>query len=310
MYRRMLVPLDGSELAEVVFPYAQELAGRLDIDIVLLHVYSSELSQFAPMRQAYITKAADIIRSQARAVQKRTGIQPGGKAVEVQGELAMGYHAEEIIRYADENAIDLILMAAHGRSGLKRWAIGSVAAKTLSASKIPVWLVRAGIPDETPYDKWPSQTLLVLLDGSELAESVLPHVEVLAKQRGAEPVDVVLLRVSETPTMPSYYGPELSGVSLNWGEYLQREEARRKKVAKEYLAQVEKRLKDSNISVQSKVLEGKAADEIIGYANKNPFNIIVMATHGRSGLSRLVYGSVAANLLQGVSNPIFLVKPK
>jgi len=310
MYRRMLVPLDGSELAEVVFPYAKELAGRLDMDIVLLQVAGPVLGQFGPMRRAYIERAVEIVKRQAREVQKRIGIQPESKPVEVRGELAEGYPAEVILRYAEENEVDLVLMATHGYSGLKRWTIGSVASKVLSASKVPVWLVRAGIPEETPYDKWPSQTLLVLLDGSELAESVLPHVEALAKQRGAKPVDVVLLRVSETPTMPSYYGPELSGVSLNWGEYLQREEARRKKAATEYLAKVEKRLKDSDISVQSKVLEGKAADEIIDYANKNPFSIIVMATHGRSGLSRLVYGSVAANLLQGVSNPIFLVKPK
>lgn len=310
MYHRMLVPLDGSVLAEVVFTYAKELAGRLDIDIILLHAFSPAPTQFLPMRRAYIERAIRIVKRQSQAVQKRIGIQPGGKPIEVRGEVIEGYPADEILRYAEENEVDLILIATRGQSGPKRWAMGSVAGKVLSASKIPVWLVPAGIREETPYDEWSSQTLLVLLDGSELAESVLPHVEVLAKQRGAKPVDVVLLRVSETPSMPSYYGPELSGVSLNWGEYLQREEARRGKVAMEYLAKVEKRLKDSKISVQSEVLAGKAADEIIGYANKNPFSIIVMATHGRSGLSRLVYGSVAANLLQGVSNPIFLVKPK
>ena len=82
-------------------------------------------------------------------------------------------------------------------------------------------------------------------------------------------------------------------------------------MAKEYLAGVEKRLKDSNIrSVRSEVLVGRAADEIVDYAKKNPFNIIVMATHGRSGLSRWVYGSVAGNVLQGVSSPVFLVKPQ
>lgn len=310
MYRRMLCPLDGSELAEVVFTYAKELAGRLDIDVDLLHVSTPSAKGFMPMQQAYIKRAAEIVKRQAREVQQSTGMPQGGKPVKVKGELVTGYPADEILHYAEENEVDFILMATHGYSGRKRWALGSVASKVLSASKIPVWLVRAGTPEETPFEKWPSQTLLVLLDGSELAESVLPHVEALAKQRGAEPVDVVLLKVSETPTMPSYYGPELSGVSLNWGEYVQREETRRKKVAAEYLAKVEERLKDSNINVQSKVLVGKAADEIIGYVNKNPFSIIVMATHGRSGLSRLVYGSVAANLLQGVSNPIFLVKPK
>ncbi len=62
--------------------------------------------------------------------------------------------------------------------------------------------------------------------------------------------------------------------------------------------------------MRSEVLVGKATDTIVDYAKKNPFDLIVMATHGRSGLGRLVYGSVAVNLLNGVSNPIFLVKPQ
>jgi len=306
----MLVPLDGSELAEVVFPYAKELAGRLDLDVILLHASTPAEHEFIPMHQAYIERAAEIVRRQAREVQESTGVQPESKPVEVRGELAEGYPEEEILRYADENAVDFIIMATHGRSGRKRWTMGNVAGKVMHEAKTPVLLVRAGIPDEIPYDKWPSKTILVPLDGSEMAESVLPHVEALAKQRGTEPVNVVLLRVSETPTIPSYYGSELSGVSLDWGEFIPQETARRKQVATDYLTGVEKGLKDSNISVRSEVREGKAADELVDYANKNPLSLIIMATHGRSGLSRLVYGSVAANLLQGVSNPIFLVKPQ
>ncbi len=308
MYKRMLVPLDGSELAEVVFTYAKELAGRLDIEVILFNVCTPEEGEFVPMHRAYIERATEIVKRQSREVQKRTSIQPGGKPIEARGELVVGYPAEEILRYADENAIDLILMATHGRSGIKRWTMGSVADKVLRASKIPIWLVRAGLPEEVPYDKWPRRTILVLLDGSELAESVLPHVEALVKQRGIEPLEVVLLRVCEPPPTPSYYAPELSGVPLNWGEHVQQEVARGKQVAKEYLAGIENRFKKSNINVQSEVVVGKAADEIVGYAKKNPFNLIVMATHGRSGLSRWVYGSVAENVLQEVSSPVILVR--
>ncbi|MFC2016287.1 universal stress protein [Chloroflexota bacterium] len=308
MYQRMLVPLDGSELAEVVFPYAKELAGRLDLEVILLLVASSALTEFVPMHQAYIERAAEIVKRQAKEVQERVGIQPGAKPVGVRGETAKGYAAEEILHYADENAVDLIIMATHGRSGIKRWTMGSVADKVLRASKVPILLVRAGIPDEIPYDQWPTRTILAPLDGSELAESVLSHVEALSKQRGSELVDVVLLRVCEPLAVPSYSTPELSGVPLNWGEYVQQEMARAKQAAREYLAGVEKRLKDSNISVRSEVLEGKAADEIVDYVKKNPFNLIVMATHGRAGLSRWVYGSVAENVLLEVSNPVLLVR--
>jgi len=306
----MLVPLDGSELAELIFTYARELAGRLDLDIVILHVSTPEEHAFTAMHRAYIERVSEMVMHQSAEVQQRTGVQSGGKVVEARGELTVGHPAEEIIRYADESDIDFILMATHGHSGVKRWAIGSVADKILRASKVPVWLVRAGIPDETVYDRWPTRMVLVPLDGSKLAESVLPHVETLVKQRGAELVDVVLLRVCEPMAIPTYDEPEVSGVPWNWGEYMDQEVARGKQAANEYLTRIEKRLKDSSISARSVVLEGKAADVIVDYAQKNPFNLIVMATHGRSGLSRWVYGSVAENILQGVSSPIFLVKPQ
>ncbi|MGB2853751.1 MAG: universal stress protein [Dehalococcoidia bacterium] len=313
MYKRMLVPLDGSELAEVVFAYAKELAGRLSLDVTLLHVCSPTEQELAPMHRSYTEHMAGIVKLQVEAIQKKVGIQPGSKEVETRGELAVGYPAEQILSYADENDIDLILMATHGRSGIRRWAIGSVADKVLRASKVPVWLVRAGIPEEVVYDEWPRRTILVPLDGSELAESVLPHVETLAKQRGAELVDVVLLRVCDPPIISSDY-PEAI-MPLSWEEHVEQQMAWCKRASEKYLAGVEKQLKDAGLKVRSEALVGKPplgnpANEIIDYANRNPFNLIVMATHGRSGISRWAYGSVAARVLLGVSSPLFLVRPR
>lgn len=313
MYKKMLVPLDGSELAEVVFAYAKELAGRLSLDVTLLHVCSPTEQELAPMHRSYTEHMAGIVKLQVEAIQKKVGIQPGGKAVEVRGELVVGYPAEEILSYADENDIDLILMSTHGRSGIRRWAMGSVADKVLRASKVPVWLVRAGIPEEVVYDKWPSRTILVPLDGSELAESVLPHVEAVAKQRGAEIVDVILLRVCEPPIISSDY-PEAI-MPLSWEEHVEQQMALCKRASEKYLARAEKQLKDAGLKVRSETLVGKPplgnpANEIIDYANRNPFNLIVMATHGRSGISRWAYGSVAARVLLGVSSPLFLVRPR
>jgi len=313
VYKRMLVPLDGSELAEVVFNYAKELAGRLDLDVILLHVHGPGERELVPLHRAYVERAAEIVRRQSEEVQQRTGTRPGGKALEVRGDLAEGDPAEEILRYADKNKIDLILMATHGRSGVKRWAIGSAADKVLRASKIPVLLVRAGIPQEIVYDQWPRRTMLVPLDGSKLAEAVLPHVEALAKQRGAELVEVVLLRVCEPPVIISDY-PE-AVMALTWEEHVEQATAWSRRVAEQYLAGVEKRLKDAGLRVRSEVVVSEfpgrnPAYDIIEYANRNPFNIIVMATHGRSGVSRWAYGSAADKVLQGVSSPVFLVRPR
>jgi nucleotide-binding universal stress UspA family protein len=290
----MLVTLDGSELSEIVLPYVKWLVGRLGLDVALLHVCKPEESELTLLHRAYIERKVEVISGQAEEARKKAETGSEKKEVEVRGELASGYPAEEILRYADENSIDLILMATHGRSGLKRWAIGSVADKVLHASKVPVWLVPARCPEDVTYDMWPKRTILVPLDGSELAEAVLPHVEALAEQNGVEPVDVVLLRVSESPVMSDHYFSNIPET---------REEIEK------YLARVEKRLQKVGLSVQSRVLTGEPAEQIVDYASASPFSLVVMSTHARSGLSRWVLGSVAMKVVSGVCSPILLVRP-
>lgn len=308
MYKKMLVVLDGSQLAEIVFPYAKELAGRLDIDVILLHVYSQVTGSYAPMYKAYIESTAENIRTQARQVQQSLGTLKDTKPVEVRGEVVMGYHADEILRFAEENAVDLIMMASHGRSGAQRWSIGSVADKILRAARVPVWLVHADA-EKVPYDQWPSRTLLVPLSGSDVSAIIIPHAKALAKQKGA-PLAVVLMQVVEPPITPSYYSPELTGIPLNWGQFVEQEIARGKKAAQEYLTDVEKQFREAGINASSLVLTGKPAEEIVTYAGKNPFTVVIMATHGRTGLSRLVYGSVAQSVLYGITNPMVLIRPQ
>jgi nucleotide-binding universal stress UspA family protein len=302
MYKRMLVPLDGSKLAEVVFPFARELSGLLGTEIILLHI-SNLGKDFQPMSHAYVEHAAEHIKGRETAEWKALLSNP----ITVSSALVSGYPPDEILRYAEEKKVDLILMASHGRSGRNRWGIGSVADKVLRAATTPVLLVPTSEQPES--SRCPVKELIVPLDGSELAENVLPHVKALAGKEGISSVKVVLLRACEPPSMPTYYSPELSEIPLHWGQYAQQETTRCKQVANEYLAGIESRLKANNIDVRSEVLVGKASDEIVNYANKNSNSLIVMATHGRSGLSRLVYGSVALNILVGVTNPILLIKP-
>jgi nucleotide-binding universal stress UspA family protein len=314
MYKRMLVPLDGSKLSEVVFPYAKELAGRLGLEVVLLHVHDSGESETVPLHRAYIEHKADVIKHQSQEVQTKVGIGEVGRAVQVRGELVAGYPADEILRYVEENDVDLILMATHGRSGIRRWVMGSVADRVLRASRVPVCLVRAGIPEGIVYDKWPRRTILVPLDGSELAEEVLPHVTALAKQRGAELLEVVLLRVYEPVSALGYYPPSArfetpsGAVHVMPQDYARGESARQKIIAEQYLARVAKRLNNAGLKVRCEALAGAPAEVIVDYVHKNPFNLIVMSTHARSGLSRWAYGSVASRVLRGVSSPIFLVR--
>ncbi|MBI4268169.1 MAG: universal stress protein [Chloroflexi bacterium] len=310
MYQRMLVPLDGSEVAEVAVTYAKELVARLDLEeVIILHVSNPSMEGFLPMRLAYVEQTAETIRREARKIRSNLTAPADTRLAKVRGELVVGYPADEILRYADEHKIDLILIARHGRSGIRRWTLGSVSAKIMSASKLPVLLVPACLPGETPYDEWPTKTVIVPLDGSELAETALPHAEAVAKQLDTEPLNMTLLRIFEPPTTPTYYGPDLAEVPLNWGQYVQEETERGEKAAKEYLATVENRLKEKRLNIRSEVIIGKASDIIVDYANKNPHSIIVMTTHGRSGLSRWVYGSVAQNVIRAVCCPVLVIKP-
>ena len=295
MYKKMLVPLDGAKLGEVVFPFAKELAGRLHLVTTFLYVAKSEESQLAPMHRAYVESAANTIKRQSEGA---------GRPVEVRGEVVVGHPAEEILRYARENDIALILMATRGQ-----WELGSVADRVLRASPVPIWLVRRGAPAEIDYDRWPKIVVIVPLDESKLAEGILSHVEAMAEQRGTDIVEVVLVGVCEPPVIPSDY-PEGEGMPVSWEERVQQETAACQVGSKKYRSGIEKRLRDAGINVSSQTLVGRVADEIIDYAAKTPFSLIAMSTHGRSGVSRWVYGSVAERVLVGASSPILLVRPR
>src|SRR4030042_402735 len=152
MYKKILVLLDGSKLAEVVFTYAQELSARLNLTLELLHVCSSQEAEQLPMRQAYIEHMAEILQTKAEEIRSKIGGTKQGKGVQAQGKVVVGYPAEEILKYADENNIDLIMLSTHGRSGIRIWDLGSVADKVIHATRVPIWLVPSELREEIIWD--------------------------------------------------------------------------------------------------------------------------------------------------------------
>lgn len=306
MYRNMLVPLDGSELAEITVPYAREVAGRLGIEITFLHVCDSIESSCISVYGAYVQHAAESLGRGEKAVQLEPSGLPIAKPVKARGDVIEGSPAEGILRYAENNDIDLILMATHGHSGITHWTLGSVADKVVSASKKPVWLLPSATPREILYTHWPMAPLLVPLDGSKLAEQALFHAQTIATQRGPNFVEIVLLQVCEPPVLLADY-PE-AVMPDNWDEHVKEQTEIAMRGAKKYLNGIETQLKNKGLQVRSEVFTGKPADEIIGYADKNPLSVIVMSTHGRSGLSRWAYGSVAHKIIYGAAKPILMVR--
>jgi nucleotide-binding universal stress UspA family protein len=141
------------------------------------------------------------------------------------------------------------------------------------------------------------QKMLVPLDGSELAECVLPHVKAIAAGCGIG--QVVLLRVVEP--IPVETPPAVDF------EVIQKADA---KAAEGYLARIKTQLSKEGLSVEAKVLTGRPAETITDFAQRNKVDLIAIATHGRSGISRWIFGSVADRIVRSVSAPVLLIRPK
>ena len=143
--------------------------------------------------------------------------------------------------------------------------------------------------------------ILVPLDGSELAECVLSHVGSIAKGCGVE--DVTFVRVVEP-----FYMPSGEGAVYFSGKEVERINSENRAAAENYLSQLVSRTRYDGVNVQSKVIAGKTAESIADYATKNEVDLIVIATHGRSGVSRWVWGSVADRILRSACMPVLMIR--
>ena len=205
MNRKILVPLDGSELAEKALHYARVPAARIGAEVVLLHVCSPEECHSAadrctvqPMHRVYTEHTAEMLRNELREVAANT--------IAVECKVLVGDPASEIVRFAEEQGVTRIIMASHGRSGVGRWIMGSVTDRVVRVSPVPVVIIRASAEDSARSDSLDRQ-ILVLLDGSAMSEQVLPYAMEHAEMSGR---GTVLLTVCETHSLESSFIYHLS----------------------------------------------------------------------------------------------------
>ena len=303
MNSKILVPLDGSDVAECVLPHVEAIATRnAMVDVTFLYVIQPlDVPLTKPEFKTHIESEA-----KSAADEYLNKLINGLKYKDVvHGKVILGKVAENIVDYATDNNIGLIIMATHGLSGISRWVRGSVADKVLHESKIPILLIKASSCQEAVYNKQQKITILVPLDGSELAEAALEPVREMANQFVVDSVEIVLLRVCELFSPPQSYPPPMS---LGWEEYVEYVTSNCKDICQSYLAKVEEQLKEEGLTARSEVLVGNPADAIVDYANQNAPDIIAMSTHGRTGISRWALGSIADKVLKGASSPILLVR--
>ncbi len=146
--------------------------------------------------------------------------------------------------------------------------------------------------------------ILVPLDGSQLSESVLPHVQTIAK--GCDKCEIILFRVCEPPVLLADYPEDLQ---TRWEDHVKEENAHIQQQCRLYLSDAEEKLKGAGFQVKSESGLGRPAEEILEYAQKNEVDLIVMASHGHSGATRWAYGNTANRVLQGTKIPVLVVKP-
>lgn len=286
MYERILVPLDGSELAERALPYAEGIAKRMRSEVVLITVCAS-CDGLGRSLKVYVDKKAEELSS---------------SGVRAHSLLVQGDAASEILNSAEKSCIGLIIISTHGRTGVSRWALGSVANKVVQGSHIPTLLIKSSESETASADK-ELRSILVSLDGSHFAEAIIPYVEVLAQGMDSE---VALLRVVEPVKLPRLH---LYGHGGDLEEYEKEISAEAEREAKRYLSEQERALQGKGVKVTSTSLPGNPPQTILQYADHNSVSLIALSTHGFSGITRWAYGSVASRVIESSSKPVLLVRP-
>ena len=223
------------------------------------------------------------------------------------GQVVSGDPAKAIVAYADNNNIDPMLLATHGQSGFGRWTKGSTAHKIITTSKIPIFLIRPNVTRSPIPSTWPN-SILVPLDGSPLAESVLPYMIDLAQQ-GQTHQEVILLKICEGSDLLDDY-PEAI-MEMTWQEHIKRATTAFQQTCSMYLDQIQDRYQVDGGQIRSGVILGdkdNVAPEIAGFVSKKSCDVIAMSTHGSSGISEWPFGHIADTLIPTVSVPLFLVR--
>lgn len=298
MYEAILVPLDGSKTAEKVLPYARYLAGKFKVPVELLAVV--DVVEIASHMTSEKVHFLDTIIEDA--VQHSTtylrGVATTIAGTNVRCSVEKGRAEDTIIEKAATDKTMLITMATHGRSGLNRFLLGSIAEKVLRGTVNPLLLIRAG--DEKSQGEAMLKSIIVPLDGSELAEAVLPIVADMAKKLDLE---VELFRTYHVPY--NVYSGDEGLYAVNYEELL----AGLRDEAAEYLEKKAADLKRLGVAkVQCVTKEGLAADEIISLGRKTPDNLIAMSSHGRSGVRRWVLGSVTELVVRHSGDPVLVIR--
>lgn len=315
MFKHMLVPLDGSFRAEAALPVAARIARASDGSIVFMQVVNPPVDYAGGLATGTSLLAGQMIETemtQAMDYLKSVAASPALAGMQISTEVMVGSPAVDIMAVAESRAIDLIVLCSHGRTGISRWVLGSVAHRLVHQSAVPVLVLQTTESAAPPFAELDTQRLfrvLVPLDGSPHAEAaLLPAVQLVSAL--ATPGYGALRLVQVVKAFPSTAAEGF--VSELNEETLSR--------AKSYLTKVQAHLletfKDLKLTITwSVTIEADTAEALVGIAEhdtdaRGGSNLIAISTHGRGAVERWVMGSVTERVLNITKLPMLIVRPK
>jgi nucleotide-binding universal stress UspA family protein len=295
MFRSILVPLDSSAFSEQALPLAVNIACRAGSALNLVQVHMLYAPQEAACAWLPFDPAADAaLREQEKAYLLAVARRVGDARTSVATALASGLDADGILGQAQACRANLIVMTTHGLGPVSRFFLGSVADEIVRRSAVPVLLLRPHDPPAEPAVASVPSNVLIPLDGSKLAEEVLPAAAELARLLG---VRCTLLAVIEAHPHPS---SERNAQDLQLETHLAE--------ARSYLRRIAERLHEQTSGADTRVVVAPHAAGAILQAAE-PGVLIALATHGRGGLRRMLLGSVADKVIRGATGPVLVCRP-
>jgi nucleotide-binding universal stress UspA family protein len=275
MLEKILVPLDGSELSDRIVTQLRRLLVAADAKVELVQVVPSKPGHDSKKGPDLVDGARDHLAAVAR------GLASGGASVST--EVLLGEPAERILDRARETKPSLVALATHGRSGIARWVRGSTAERILRASPFPLFLANPhGLAER---EELRIKKILVPLDGSQRSGEILPLVSQIAELYGAE---VTLFNVIEMLVTAE---PVLAGPIMTDAEAHALLEPFRARAGK---------------GCKVKCALGSSAAAIVEEAERGRYDLIAIGTHGRSGIDRWAFGSVAENVVRHAPCPLLV----
>lgn len=294
MFEPILVPLDGSRLAECVLPHAVALGQAFNAKIMLLHVLDKNQAGASP--QLFDLLNWQINKTEAKLYLERIGDRLQKSGLQTEAIVEEGLVAESITEFAQSQEMKLVILSSHGHSGLRKWGISSITHKIILSAPTSVLIVRAQQLKEQPYGR-----ILVPLDGSWRAENVLPMVAPLARFHKSQ---IQIAHVVTTPEMARHMPPAQEDIDLS-----DRIVARNREEALHYLDQVKLRSPLAGIDVQTHlIVSDNATVALHELADRERIDMVVLNAHGYSGNHQWPYGSIVNNFILYGKVPLLIVQ--